>query len=164
MKRLHFLFIIPVLLLGYANCGEFKSVGEIASNLSSSCVAKVRSATNLVSFSSDICNDMATFSCDRRVFRPSANAATSKKNECVHQANGEDACVEVTTFGFPTESARQDAAPGAYDEGGEYNHEEVQCMNSSVMLRNISVVVGEGPTLDEALSSAISRCQEKGTK
>jgi hypothetical protein len=155
--------VLPILLLGYTNCGQFKSVAELASGLSSSCVAKIRE-TAKVSFASTVCEDMSAFKCDRRVFKPDANAETKTQRECVKNDSGEEACVDVTTYSFDTEGARDGASPGAFDQGGEYNREEVQCMNSMVLRQNISVVAADASSLQDALSKAVVQCHEKGTR
>ena len=157
------IIVVPILLVTYTNCGQFQQGVDLAKNLSSNCVAKIRE-TAKVNFASTVCADMTAFKCDRRVFKPGASAETSTKHECIRSPAGEDSCVKVTTYSFDTEGARDGAAPGAFDLGGEYNHEEVQCMNSMVLRQNISVVSSDAGSLDEALPQAISRCHEKGVK
>lgn len=157
------IIIVPILMMTYTNCGQFQQGVNLAKNLSSSCVAKIRE-TSKVSFASTVCADMSAFKCDRRVFKPGAVAEKVTKDECVRSPAGEDSCVKVTTYSFDTEGARGGASAGAFDEGGDYNHEEVQCMNSMVLRENISVVNSDAPTLAEALPQAVSRCYEKGAK
>ncbi|RYZ69886.1 MAG: hypothetical protein EOP05_14150 [Proteobacteria bacterium] len=157
------IIVVPILLVTYTNCGQFQQGVDLAKNLSSNCVAKIRE-TAKVNFSSTVCADMTAFECDRRVFKPGANAGTTTKHECVRSPAGEDSCVKVTTYTFDTENARKEAGPGAFDSGGDYNHEEVQCINKMVTRQNISVVNSDAPTLEEALPEAVSLCLEKGAK
>lgn len=161
------IIIVPILMVTYTNCGKFESVGEIASNLSSSCVAKIRE-TAKVAFASSVCADVSSFKCDRRVFKPGVVDGKSTKQECVKLVTGDgagdEACVEVTTHSFNTDAAREGAAIGAFDLGGEYNREEYQCMNALVLRQNVSVVSADANSLTDALSEAISSCHEKGAK
>ena len=162
-SRYLLLIIVPILLVTYTNCGQFKSVGELAGNLTSSCVAKIR-ATSKIALASSVCSDLASFKCDRRVFKPGISDVKTTMTECVRLKSGEDACVPVTTFSFDTEGAREGAAPGAFDEGGEYNRTEYQCMNAVVLRQNITVVSTDATSLSDALSDAITSCHEKGAK
>jgi hypothetical protein len=155
--------IIPILLVTYTNCGQFKSVGELATILTSTCVSKIR-ATTKVAFASSVCSDISSFKCDRRVFKPGAVDEKTTKQECTRLTSGEEVCVNVTTYSFDTAGAREGASPGAFDEGGEYNREEYQCMNGLVLRQNVTVVSEDAVSLSEALSKAISSCHEKGVK
>lgn len=153
---------VPALLFAYTNCGQFKSIGELTSYASQACIQSLRS-TAKVSFAASICEDDGAFACDRRVFRPGVGSDVTHKMECV-KLDGRESCVSVTTHNFDTEAARDGAAPGAFEEGGDYNRDEVQCINTKVIAHAVAVIEADTSDLATSLSSAREKCRSRGEK
>ncbi len=167
MSRSLALLLIPttfVTLFGFSNCGTYEpSLLAITDLSSQTCTAQTRQKI-AVDFSLSICEDISNFECERRIFRPGISSGQSKEVECFSIGRKSDVCVDVAENRFDTEAARQGSDPQSFEEGGEYNHEEIQCWNTQIQWQSISLIQAEANTLSEALSSAIERCNARGAQ
>ena len=153
---------ILILTLAYTNCGEFKSSPSKAVKvLSSTCVAKLRAATTPLAFAGSICADAANYECERRIFAPGRTNEAGEEKHCLSSAP--ESCVSVRVNVFDTSGAREGADPGAYQPGGEYNREEIQCWNKILVSSQVSVIHSAGDSVAGALESAMGKCRERSS-
>lgn len=160
-RILFFICLAIPLNLAFVNCNKFEVMDSVANASLQTCVAKTREKiTAVVPLS--LCEDFSSFECERRVFRPGLQSGQSREVECVSIEGKSEICVSVLENRFDTEAAREGAEITAFIEGGDYNREEIQCWNTKIQKASISLIQAEAPTLSAALSSAISRCQDRG--
>lgn len=165
MQRKLLFLSIPALIIAFAfsNCGQLEALDSLTSASIQTCTAKLRSKV-AVDFPATLCEDVSTFECERRVFKPGVEDGKSKSVECFAAGRKADVCVNVTEIRYNTEPARTGADAKDFDLGGEYNREEVQCWNSRVQKQNVSVIHADADSLSEALLGAIDDCQARSAQ
>ena len=147
-----------VLTFGFSNCGKFE-VADGQAQVSSQCLAKLRNDNSIIP-SASACEDMTSFECERREFRPGVGGEPSTDFECVSIRPGSEVCVAVHVFRFNTEAARSGAEPSAFEEGGEYNRDEVQCVNTKIKRQNMTVIQASDSTVESALKAVVDKCRD----
>lgn len=143
-------------MFGFSNCGKFE-VADGQAQVSSQCLAKLRNDNSIIPTAA-VCEDMTSFECERREFRPGAIGGPSTNIECVLIRPGAEVCVAVRVFRFDTEAARAGADSSAFDEGGEYNRDEVQCVNTKIKRQNMTVIQASDSTVESALKAVVDKC------
>jgi hypothetical protein len=143
VRRLLSLVLFLGLLLPFQNCGEGFRSAQGSVDLSSQCMAKVRTESKVQPTN---CGQAEEYVCERRLFSPAVADEEMAREECVEP----EFCVTVTTRSFNTDGLR----------GEEYDREEVRCAHSS-RERDIALFVGEGKSLTAALDQAIALCWGK---
>jgi hypothetical protein len=167
MPRKLYLLLIPatlVILFGFSNCGSYEpSLTSLTELSAQTCTAQARAKIS-ADFSSSVCDDISNFECERRVFRPGIVSGQSEKIECFSIGRKSDVCVSVTTNSFDTEGARASSDPKEFEEGGEFNREEIQCWNTKVQKQSIALIQAEASSLSEALDLALDECYVRGAQ
>lgn len=154
------LFLAFATAFFFQNCGKgFQSAGpnlDLAS--SAQCMVKLRDEPALMKLNIEKlrCDDVDSYVCERRVFRPGVGNSQHHDQEC---SLDKTVCVDVMTYMFDTEVARQNGGDSAeFSPGGDYNREELKC-NYRFAYRGLSPFEGQGSTLEESLEAAISACR-----
>jgi hypothetical protein len=161
------LLLIPltlVTLFGFSNCGSYEpSLVSLKDLSSQTCVAQTKLEI-AADFSSSLCDDVSNFACERRIFRPGAISTQSTETECFSIGRKSDVCVQVAKNSYDTEAARDGADPKEFEEGGEFNREEIQCWNTKVQRQSIALIQADANSLSQALNLSIERCYARGAQ
>lgn len=149
--------LVFILTFAYQNCS--KGFAGTASSLSTQCLGKVQIAElSLLRDTHQLnCEQADRYSCETRVFSPTVTTSESQSQVCA-SLNGSQFCVPLITRSFNTDSARNlaDRHPTAFAQGGEFNHQEVNCSYGSEAL---AVLRQEAPTAQMALEKLVASCQ-----
>lgn len=163
VRSLILLFISMIVLVpAFQNCGSGFSSNPDAFKkaLSSSCVANIRAKAE-INFPLGVCDDVDSYICEKRIFRPGVGGIRSQESACFTTQDGKEACVRVDVLRFDTESVRSGAEVGSFASGGEYNRDEIQCANTQVSYQNVTLIQSEGESVEAALLEAMRSCKAR---
>lgn len=144
-----------VLIFCFENCSQFEMSTQAIKNFSSSCMAKARAQTKTF-IAPALCDDLANYSCERRIFRPGIAASDTTKLEC----DANDVCVRTRTLSFDTSVARSGASAEQFADGGDYNREDIECIHDA-KTNDISLIQATGESVFSALALTIEKCRER---
>lgn len=120
-----------------------------------------RFAASAVEVGGDFCLKPESYECYLRKFSPTLANGQSTTEEIAHVAElGGNTVYKLKTQTYSTREAA--SAPGvsavALQPGGDYNRSEYVCHQTALKDGVNFLAVGEGESLDDALSSAYSKC------
>ncbi len=144
----------------YLNCSGFKGTADIANFSSLTCQAKMQSKAEATIDISQ-CEKFENYLCERRIFSPSVDNASSASEFC-GSLNNQQVCVQTSSLSFNTEPARSTASLDEFSDGGEFNREEFQCIYN-LQGANTPLFQAQGDSVMSALSTAIELCQKRGS-
>jgi hypothetical protein len=150
------LITFVTLLVGFQNCSQFELGAQAIKNFSSACLSKARAETKAI-VPADLCEDVANYSCERRVFKPGVEAGDSTKMEC----GGVDGhCVKTRTISYDTAVARDGATAEQFMVGGDYNREDIECTHD-IKTNGASLIQATGETVFGALALTMQKCRDR---
>lgn len=161
------LFILGVVfslcVVGFNNCsGGFQTTEPLDLSTSSvQCKDQVIASAKPELFTLDLCENIANYHCDQRVFRPGVGGQLTHEHVCTNLVDQGEACVPVTFYRYDTQIQQQNAEPEDLIEGGAYNRDEVVCFNTKMTKHNISLVQAEGASVSEALEKNLASCRQR---
>lgn len=163
LRKLKAVGVVAVVVLTgafFQNCSKgYQASRAIASSSSSSSQCKLEYAAKLIANkipAADLrCGEVASYACERRVFRPNVPSGERHEVTCL---NGDEKCVEVDVRSFDTVGASQGAMPAQFEPGGDYNREEIRCYNR-LQVRGSVVIQAEGDSLMSAFQKTVSACE-----
>lgn len=156
------LYLIVAVASSLIGCKEFESIHESVALGSATCIEKARVSTELFRIDDRLCNEMTSYTCEKRIYSPNVSNRDTLSMECGSTPN-QSACVSVRTFEFNTSVARDGQNENEFAEGGEYNRTDFACANKAVKYQNANVISAEGTDVFSALNAAITKCHERST-
>lgn len=153
-----------IAMVAFNNCSNgFNADTSMATLMSAQCRTKLVNSAKSEDLENNpaLCEDASFYQCDLRRFRPGVGEGQSQGRQCLNVAGLGEACINVVTYLFDTQSQQQSAEAIDLVEGGAYNRDEVSCIHTQIKNRDIAFVHGEGSTLNEAFEKSLENCRQR---
>lgn len=167
MKALFSVLLLSITCTGcFQNTGVVTKTNALAQNCLLPNAAAVKSISSRLSaasvvVSADFCANSADYTCNRKIFSPTAVNAKNSAEECTHLSElGGDVCLKVNSQSYSTAEAakRSDISASSILPGGDLNRSEYICYHSALIDGDNYLAIGESDSLNEALANAVSQC------
>ena len=159
---IHFLLIIPALLLLYTNCDSFKSSESSQASLNN-CKPTASLALKAMAFDPQTdCNNTELIHCERRHFRPDVISGEQTGEDCLSDTPYGNLCVSVVDRNYNTSGA--EGEPQEFEEGGSYNYSEVNCYMVRFSQSGIPIFQSSTDSLESSLIALHKQCEQGGER
>ena len=149
--------------VAFNNCsGGFTAIDTTdLSTASSQCREKIKNKVTDVAMDPALCESPLNYQCDVRHFRKGVGNEAGQAVHCTDIAGLGETCVAVNIFNYDTTAQQKTATAAELVEGGSYNRDEVSCINTQIISRNIAMIQSEGDSFASTLEKTIENCRQR---